>query len=212
MLTIKTRPYTPAEKELITGELPPGTETYFFRLPFSRNNQKQTLSLLGFIFFILISFALVKNIFAISGSGEVILIITIILVGLLLMWRVNRNKRKPDADHAEIIHVNTRRAIKKENPFSPGMAFYVDVVVANEPKTLFLWGKRLEEMDHDRIFPNTEFIVVRSSLTRQLIDCTMLGNYFPAEKTLPPFTREDLEKDQVMQDVQILDTRFDQVK
>jgi hypothetical protein len=120
-------------------------------------------------------------------------------------------KKEIKDDHAEVMTVNTHRAIKKENPFGPGIAFYLDVQVANEPKALFLWGQRFGEMYHAGKFPNTAFIVVRSSQTWQLVDCGVFGSYFPVERSLVPFTKEDLEKE-VLHDVQIFDISFDEVK
>jgi hypothetical protein len=56
MLTIKKRPYLPFEKEMMTGESPPGTEGLIFRPILSR--RKELLSWLGNIFFLLIFFVL----------------------------------------------------------------------------------------------------------------------------------------------------------
>ena len=216
MLTIKKRPYLPLEKERVTGESVPGTTVFIYRSFFSKT--KELISGLGIIFFLLILFVIIKIIFSISGPGEFVLAVALGMAGLLFMlWRafgystLKKHKKERTDEHAEVLTVNSSRAIKKENPFGPGMAFYVDVLVANEPKTLFLWGQRFDEMYHAGKFPNTAFIVVRSSQTWQLVNVEVFGSYFPAERSLAPFTKEELEKG-VLHDVQVLDISFDEVK
>jgi hypothetical protein len=90
----------------------------------------------------------------------------------------------------EVVKVKTNRAIKREDPEDFGVAYYIDVNDSGERKTLYLWGQYLDELEDEKLFPNTEFEYVRKVGSDEFIDFKIAGQHFEAEKILPAFEKE----------------------
>jgi len=112
---------------------------------------------------------------------------------------------------AEHIHVKTTRAIKREDPEDFGLAFYLEVFDNGQPRTLFLWGQYLDELIHDKNFPNTEFEFLRKKGSDEFISFTTLGQYFQEEKSLPPFDKATWDNGTFPVNGQIIDQTFDEI-
>jgi hypothetical protein len=76
---------------------------------------------------------------------------------------------------------------------------------------LFLWGQYLDELIHDKNFPNTEFEFLRKKGSDEFISFKTLGQYFEEEKTLPPFDKKTWESGVFPLNGQILDQTIDQI-
>jgi hypothetical protein len=116
-----------------------------------------------------------------------------------------------NTDQAEHVYVKTTRAIKREDLEDFGLAFYLEVFDNGQPKTLFLWGQYLEELIHDKNFPNTEFEFLRKKGSDEFISFTTLGQYFEEEKSLPPFGKKTWESGVFPVNGQILDQTIDEI-
>ena len=90
----------------------------------------------------------------------------------------------------EVVKVKTNRAIKREDPEDFGVAYYVDVIDSGQRKTLYLWGQYLDELEFEKLFPNTEFEFVRKVGSDEFIDFKASGQYFDAERTLSAFGKD----------------------
>lgn len=110
---------------------------------------------------------------------------------------------------AEILHVKTSKAIKRQDPEDLGIAFYIEV---EDQRTLFLWGQYLDLLEYDKKFPNTEFKIIRRNDTKALIDIITLGEYFEPENELPPFSDEEWENNTYPEDGEILNFSINEIK
>ena len=92
-----------------------------------------------------------------------------------------------------------------------GVAFYLAVVDKGQPKTLFLWGQYLDELEYEKKFPNTEFEFIRNVDSDEFIDFKTSGKYFKEEKVLPGFDKEVWKSGQYPINGQLLDQSIDTI-
>ena len=178
--------------------------------------------------FIFISLALnipliVYNHFTpIASQTQPVYYILMLLVGLLLTFRITKKwdgglsntkyLEEINSGQAEVIHVKTTKAIKREDPEDFGIAYYIEVLDNGQPKTLFLWGQYLDELEYNETFPNTEFEFIRKKVSGELIDFKTIGQYFKEEKTLPPFDKADWDSGTFPINGQILEKTIEQIE
>jgi hypothetical protein len=156
-----------------------------------------------------------------SQTQAVYLIIMVVVALLLTFWitkkwqgglSINKYISDINVGQAEVIHVTTTRAIKRKDAEDFGVAYYVEVLDNGQPKTLFLWGQYLDELEYDKTFPNTEFEFIRKKGSDEFIDFKALGQHFKEEKTLPPFDKATWDSGAYPVNGQILEQTIDEIK
>lgn len=111
---------------------------------------------------------------------------------------------------AEVLHIVTGRAVERADPEDFGTAYYVEVHVAGKPRLLYLQGQYFDELD-EGTFPNTEFQVVRSLDTKELLDLVLLGQPFLPERVLPAFAMADWRRGTTPEDGDVLAGGLDEL-
>lgn len=101
--------------------------------------------------------------------------------------------------------------IKREDPEDFGVAFYCAVVDNGQPKTLFLWGQYLDELEYEKTFPNTAFEFTRYVASDEFLAFKTLGHYFKEEKTLPAFDKSVWKNGSYPVNGQLLNQHFDEI-
>ncbi|SKC88834.1 hypothetical protein [Ohtaekwangia koreensis] len=212
MITITTRPFTDKEIKRQTKQLP---SVY----------KRVEGFVMKFIFIVLvldIPLLVYDHFSPVASQTQAAYCIVMVVVALLLTfwitkrWEgglsINKYISNINSEQAEVIHVTTTRAIKREDAEDFGVAYYIDVLDKGVPKTLFLWGQYLDELEYDKRFPNTEFEIIRKKGSDEFIDFKTLGQYFKEEKTLPPFDKPVWDSGTFPVNGQILDQTIDQIK
>jgi hypothetical protein len=211
MLTIYTRPFSDEEIKIIEGP-PPSRASRIERIV----TPSAVVSMMLFAVVWMTKYRL-----KFSDETETILLIAVAITSILLVIFVRakfidpaRKKKLLEkiAGQADVMHIVTNRAIERKDPEDFGVAFYFDVLVNNERKTLYLWGQYLDMLVFDQLFPNTEFEIVHSRLNKKIIDLKVMGKHFLPEKVLPPFSKEVWETGKFPGDGQLLDITIDEVK
>ena len=164
---------------------------------------------------LLIPFLIVDKFFQVPSQTEGIIVIVLLLISITLTiyWtrrdpEIAFEKQSTETNEIEIIHCKTSRAIKREDPEDFGVSFYLDT---EDGRALYLQGQYLDILEYEQ-FPNTEFELIRTKNTKELIDFKVKGKYFEPERTLEPFTKDDYGKGVVPEDGDILDIEFEKIK
>ncbi len=167
----------------------------------------------------ILPFVLIDRLEEWIGEYEGLYVSAVIVVAAILGLRIVQQtlsldypERGPLQDvRVEVLRVSTSRAIQREDPEDFGISFYIDVELDGECKTIFLWGQYLDLLDYEGQFPNTEFILIRRSDTKEVMDLQVKGRYFPPERVLPFFPDSEWRNGTIPQDGQILDLCIDEV-
>ena len=170
---------------------------------------------------LLIPFLLYKHYYPVPSTTQAIISIAIIALStLLIFWWTKRyegglsaSKQIADINSTpvEVIKVKTCRAIQREDPEDFGTAYYIDVIEDGQRKTLYLWGQYLDELEYEKVFPNTEFEITRRVGSDEFIDFKTTGHHFEAEKVLPAFGKEVWKSGNYPLNGQILNQTIDTV-
>jgi hypothetical protein len=157
----------------------------------------------------------------VASRTQAIYCIIIVLLAIFITYWVtikfegsfgnNKQVAKINADQVEVVHVKTTRAIKREDPEDFGVAFYVGVTDNGHQKTLYLSGQYLDELEYDRLFPNTEFEFTRQVGSDEFISFKSVGQPFKEEKVLPAFGKEVLKSGAYPVNGQLLDQPIDSI-
>lgn len=211
MITKTTRSYSESEKKQLLQQLP----SLYQRI------EEYTMLFILIMIVFLLPFLLLDKLFKFSSNVQLITCIVIITLTALVIERIKKKygggfSNRKDIDKlksglAEVIHVKTSRAIKREDPDDFGVAFYIDVTDEGTRKCLYLWGQYLDDLEGDNLFPNTEFIVTRKFDNKETIDIKLSGQPFKPEKTLPAFSKDDWKSGKVPADGDLLNTSIDDV-
>lgn len=179
------------------------------------------LKLIGVVFVLLAPLLVYDHFIPVPSDTQAIYCITIVILALLIVFWVTKkfeggltNSKQIDdikSRQVEVVKVQTTRAIKREDFEDFGVAFYLAVVDKGQPKTLFLWGQYLDELEYDKTFPNTEFEFIRNVGSDEFIDFKTSGQYFVEEKTLPAFDREVWKSGLYPVNGQLLDQTIDEI-
>lgn len=144
-----------------------------------------------------------------------VIIIISILLTVYLMKRMdelswNRNiEREINSGEAEVIKLHTDKVIKRKDPEDFGSGFYLKI---DENRTLYLEGQYLDELQYSRIFPNTEFEVIRTKWYNELLEIKSSGKYLKPQRKLQPFTKEQYKSGNRHFDGDIIETPIDEIK
>lgn len=212
MIKISTRPLSDVEKKQLKSQQP----TVYKKV---EDFMLKTI----YIFLILLAPILVIDHFwQMPSTIEAITLIGILPLTLLFAYKITQNheggfSNKKNLDsinkgQAEIIHVQTSRAIKIEDYDDFGLAFYLEVQLNQEQKVLYLWGQYLDELVYEKRFPNTEFEIVREFESKQILDVKLMGKFFAPERILPPFDAQTWKSGKFPMDGDLLDRSMDEIK
>lgn len=155
-----------------------------------------------------------------SQTQAIYCIVIIILAILIVFWITKKfeggltNSKQIDdinSKQVEVVKVQTTRAIKREDFDDFGVAFYLAVVDNGQPKTLFLWGQYLDELEYEKKFPNTEFEFIRNVGSDEFITFKTSGQYFVEEKILPAFDKEIWKSGRYPVNGQLLNQSIDDI-
>lgn len=116
-----------------------------------------------------------------------------------------------NSTQVEMVKVKTNRAIKREDPEDFGVAYYLDVTDGDQRKTLYLWGQYLDELEFEKLFPNTEFEFLRKVGSEEFIDFKTIGQHFEPERILPAFTKEVWNRGNYPINGQLLNHTIDEI-
>lgn len=179
------------------------------------------LKLLGVVFVLLAPLLIYDHFNPIPSDTQAIYCIAIVILALLIAFWVTKkfeggltNSKQIDdikSRQVEVVKVQTTRAIKREDFEDFGIAFYLAVVDKGQPKTLFLWGQYLDELEYEKTFPNTAFEFIRNVGSDEFIYFKTSGQYFIEEKTLPAFGREVWKSGLHPVNGQLLDHSIDEI-
>jgi hypothetical protein len=155
-----------------------------------------------------------------SDTQAIYCIVIFILAATITLWVTKKfeggfsNSKQIDkiqTGQVEVVKVQTTRAIKRQDFEDFGVAYYLDVVDNGQPKTLFLWGQYLDELEYEKTFPNTEFEFIRKVGSDEFIDFKTSGQYFIEEKILPAFDKEIWKSGLYPINGQVLDQSIDEI-
>jgi hypothetical protein len=157
----------------------------------------------------------------VTSDTQAIYCIAIIIFAILIVFWITKkfeggltNSKQIDnikSEQIEVVKVQTTRAIKRTDAEDFGVAFYLAVVYNGQPKTLFLWGQYLAELEYDKTFPNTEFEFIRKVGSDEFLDFKTSGKYFTEEKVLPAFDKELWKSGIYPANGQLLDLTIDEI-
>lgn len=211
MITISTRPLSDNEKKELKSQLP----SVYKRV------EEFILKTTYILIILIIPFLIINHFWQMPSVIEISYLIGILPLSLFLAYRMTqkweggfsnkKNLNDINKGLAEIIHVETLRAIQREDYEDFGLAFYLDVQHNKEQKVLYLWGQYLDELEYEKQFPNTEFEIVREFETKQILDIKLLGNYFAPERILSPFDKQIWKSGKYPMDGDLLDKPLDEI-
>lgn len=211
MITISTRPLSDTEKKELRSQLP----SVYKRV------EEFILKTTYIAIALIIPFLIINHFWKMPDVIGIGCLIGILPLSLFLANRMTqkweggfsnkKNLNDINKGLAEIIHVETLRAIQREDYEDFGLAFYLDVQHNKEQKALYLWGQYLDELEYEKEFPNTEFEIVREFESKQILDIKLLGNYFAPERILPPFDKQIWKSGKYPMDGDLLDKPLDEI-
>jgi hypothetical protein len=205
MLTKTIRNFTDDEKEQIRSRQPSAYKQF----------EEVAMFFIGIYMVPLLCFFGLDKIFHFSSTAQLIFIVFNIFLTLIIMRKIRQkfgtNRPKQVDERMEVFHVKTSRAIKREEYEDLGDAFYVEVEVEGQQKTLFLCGQHFYELIEDKKFPNTEFEVLRKVGEPNTFDIKLCGTYFEPERVLPRFDKKTWKEGSFPYDLDILDKTVDQI-
>jgi hypothetical protein len=210
MITRTIRPYSEQEKQQLLARLPSRwarAESFIGQLTF-------------LMFLLLLPVLLIDKYFPISPTAQTAIIILLLAVAIGTRRYLARKYGSVSgrsqvlaaiaAGQAEVLHVITSRAVERADPEDFGTAYYLEVQVAGEPRLLYLQGQHFDELE-EGLFPNTEFNLVRTLATKELLDLELVGQPFLPERVLPAFAMADWQRGLTPEDGAILIARLDEL-
>ena len=152
-----------------------------------------------------------------STELPIVIVLELIAISLVLFlmkksgeldW--NRNIEKEiKSGQAEIITIKTDTVVKRKDPEDFGSGYYLKI---SDSKTLYLQGQYYDELQYSRKFPNTDFIMIRSKRTGELIDIKSEGKYLKPIRKIEPFTKEQYKTGMIHYDGDILELAINEIK
>ncbi len=142
-----------------------------------------------------------------------IIAIAIVIYFMNKMGEIGWNKKVEKEiknGKAEILKIKTDKVLKRRQTHDLGSGFYLKI---SDHETLYLQGQYYDELQYSRKFPNTEFELVKTTLTlNDLLDIQSFGKYLKPEKKLKAFTNEQYDKEKVHYDGDLLNIPIDEIK
>ena len=210
MITVTTRPFTYEEIKQ-QAKLRPSAykriEAFILKVVFT-------------VFGLLIPLLLYDHFSPVPSHIQATLVIAMVVTAIILAFWFPRKWKGSDINktsnihsiQAEVIHVRTSRAIKREDPEDFGVAYYLEVIDNGKAKTLYLWGQYLDVLVYEGKFPNTEFEFIRENGSDEFVEFKTLGKYFKEENSLPAFGEETWKSGKYPSNGQILEQTLDEIK
>jgi len=212
MINISTRPLTSKEKNVIRRQ---NFSDFVGKI------EAAFAFMMVIALIILIPFLIFDTHYPISSNIKIAIVIIMLITPIIFIGMANwLNKNFSDLNlksslkdiKAEVWHVKTNRAVKKEDSEDSGVGFYVEIIDKKEAhKVLFLWRKYADVSEYEKEFPNTEFNLIKRSDTKQLLNIEILGKYFEPERVVPFFSDKDW-KLKYYHNGEIIDMSIDKIK
>lgn len=147
----------------------------------------------------------------------ILIVLELIAISLVLYWMNksgeldwNRNIEKEiKSGQAEVISIKTETVVKRKDPKDFGSGFYLKI---DDSKTLYLQGQYYDELQYSRKFPNSDFSIVRSKQTGEMIDIKAKGKYLKPIRKIEPFTNEQYKTGMIHYDGEILEIAIDEIE
>ncbi len=211
MITILNRKATQKETQSQINRLP----TVYKRF------ENFMLKMIVVVFILLLPLLIYDQYQPVESNIQKIYCISILILALLIVFWItkkiegglinSKHIEEIKSREVEVVKVQTTRAIKREDFEDFGVAFYVAVFDKGKPKTLFLWGQYLDELEYEKKFPNTEFEFTRYVGSDEFLDFNISGQYFIEEKVLPAFEKEIWNSGKYPVNGQLLDHSIDDI-
>jgi hypothetical protein len=152
-----------------------------------------------------------------STELPIVIVLELIAISLVLYWMKksgeldwNRNIEKEiKSGQAEVITIKTDTVVKRKDPEDFGSGYYLKI---SDSKTLYLQCQYYDELQYSRKFPNTDFSIVRSKQTGELIDIKSEGKYLKPTRKIEPFTKEQYKTGLIHYDGDVLELSIDDIK
>lgn len=208
-ITYKNRPITKKEIESLKTR----------KSSFMDRVESYGIKLIGFYFFLFISFQLFKKFIydpspKIENYIVIAMVILTVLLSIFMMKKMNdfayEKIINEDIDNGiiEILNIKTNIAIKRKDPEDFGIGFYLKL---DNQKTLYLTGQLYDILEYEKKIPATEFEIIRTMKNKIFIDINVKGEYFKPIRVLEPFTDEQYENDETHYDGQILNISIEHI-
>lgn len=202
MLTINKRKISSTEFQQLKDHAP----------SFWEKLERFALILIVIVFILLMPFLWYDKHYPVAPTTELFILIPLLTMAVLLAfyiysWIVKVEGPYPNVGpnlEVEEWHVKTSRAIYREDVEDFGPAFYVEVRYEGQIQWLFLWGQYFYGVLEEDRFPNSAFTIIRRTDNKQVLDIQLRGQYFPTEKTLPPFPKKAWRAGQCEEDGDLL--------
>lgn len=161
-----------------------------------------------------------KFIAKVSSATQLIIIIPVLVISILIpLYLMKRNgeinwNRKIENEitngKAQILKIKTNKVVKRKETCDSGSGFYIKI---SENETMYLQGQLYDELQYDKKFPNTDFEITKTSLTKDdLLNIKFFGEYLKPEKKISAFSKEDYENEKVHYDRDLLNISIDVIK
>jgi hypothetical protein len=106
---------------------------------------------------------------------------------------------------ADVSKYAAKAAVRVDEFEDEGISYFVHLV---DGRVLFLTGQYLYEFDDEKQFPNTAFTIVRTPLSRMVLEFEVQGRYFAPMHTREPFTDAEYRQGLVPSDGDVLELDF----
>ena len=161
-----------------------------------------------------------KFIAKVSSETQLIILIPILVISILIpFYLMKRNgetnwnskiENEITNGRAQILKIKTNKVVKRKETYDLGSGFYIKI---GENETMYLQGQLYDELQYDKKFPNTDFEISKTSLTKDdLLNIKFFGEYLKPEKKLNSFSKEDYENEKVHYDGDLLNIPIDEIK
>jgi len=208
-MNISNRPFTNAQKDILRGKLEIS--------PLGKFLQFVAGTLAGFggggIILFNLTYKMSHDVKLSMALG-----LTIGIGYIFLCWRATfpgqgtkRNARAQDLvdDKALVYSYKADDAIRVEELKDEGSHYFLHLT---DGTVLFLSGNYLYEEEDENRFPCTYFEVIQAPHSKIVFDVVCKGKFLPPSKTLKPFRKKQLKKNEIPQNLEIVEIPWNQIE
>lgn len=190
MLKVSQRPYTEEEKERLVARRPTAYQRF----------ESFTMLLIFIEIAFLSPLLIIGKYYPITSKHEAYSSLAITLLSIYTSYKLfiklegknNLSAFLEDINKKQVavIHVKTTRAIERKDPEDFGAAFYIDIQNQSNCNTLYIQSQYLDELNFDKKFPNTEFVLTLDAESKEILNIETIGQFFEPEKLLAAFDKD----------------------